>query len=241
MTRNLKALGLALVAAFALSAIAASAASAQQAYLTSDGPVTLIGEEVGEENENRLTSFGNFTQCPGSTYTGHAVDVTPHESLPPHSTAVTITPHYVNCEATGLGFPTTVNMNGCDYVFDLGETTESPDDTYGILSTVDCPENSHIVVTSSIFGSHCTVTITEDPNGYEGLDVTDNTDGTVTVSGTIEGIEAHRKGGFGCSEETTNTGELHQNVLVEGQNEEGGPTTLHLSELGDETIVPPEG
>lgn len=51
MIRNLKALGLALVAAFAMSAVTTSVASAQQGTLTSDGPVTLKTNELGIAGE----------------------------------------------------------------------------------------------------------------------------------------------------------------------------------------------
>lgn len=68
--RNLKALGLAAVAVLAFSAVAASAASAQQGKLTSDGPVTLTGEDTGV---NFFKAFGSEVRCPDSKYTGHTV------------------------------------------------------------------------------------------------------------------------------------------------------------------------
>jgi hypothetical protein len=58
MTSKLKTLGLALVAAFAIGAVAASAASAQNGIFTSDGPATLIGTQTGTEFENLITVFG---------------------------------------------------------------------------------------------------------------------------------------------------------------------------------------
>ncbi len=68
MIRNLKALGLTLAAVFAMSAIAASAASAQQGTLTSDGPVTLYGTETGPAGSNAITmeSENSNAQAPST-------------------------------------------------------------------------------------------------------------------------------------------------------------------------------
>jgi hypothetical protein len=60
---RLKTLGLALVAVFALSAVAASAASAQQGKLTSDGPVTLTITETGVE-QNFFEMFTSKSPAP---------------------------------------------------------------------------------------------------------------------------------------------------------------------------------
>lgn len=239
MTRNLKMLGLALVAAFAMSAVAASAASAEneeQAYLTSDGPVTLTAEEVGAASENRLTSFGSFTSCAGSEYTGHKYDETPHVLMPKHTTTVTVTPHYVNCKSTALGLATTVIMNECDYVFHLGKTVNRIENTYDVTATVVCPRDNHIEVTVNVFGSHCTTTIEENEEGYKGLHVTDNTDGTIQVNGTATGIRAHREGP-GCpgGTETTEEGELHQRIEVTGDNNVGEHTEIGISEEKETT------
>jgi hypothetical protein len=175
MTRNFKILGLALMAIFALGAVAASVASAQtQGKLTSTGPVTLTGTETGEKL-NALTAFGGTVECPGSTYTGHLV--TTHKQteenpkkitlehknagigvdmLPSGSTTATLTPHYKETNAEGkpncsgpLGTKATVDMNGCDYVVHIllttGDQTKGP--TYGANFDVVCPEKKEITVT----------------------------------------------------------------------------------------------
>ena len=91
MTRILKALGLALVAVFALSAVAASTASAQQGTLTSDGPVTLTATETGV-GQNWFEAFAAKIECPGSTFTGHKVATTPHTPISSGATEATLTP-----------------------------------------------------------------------------------------------------------------------------------------------------
>jgi len=112
MIRNLKALGLALAAVFAMSAMAASASSAS--VPTSDGPVTLTGIETGSET-NYVEALGIKIKCPGSTYKGEAVG---GGDLASGTTTATMKPTYVNC--TTAGFPTTIDLNGCDFVLHLG-------------------------------------------------------------------------------------------------------------------------
>jgi hypothetical protein len=199
MIRNLKFLGLALVAVFAFSAMAASAASAQNGIITSDGPFTLSGvNRAGSaESENALTAFGQEVNCPNATYTGHKVNVTPHEKIANNSSAATITPTYGTCKIGGT-IKATVDMNGCDYVFHLGATT-GVTDQYKVTATVVCPTGKHIVLTlftNSTFhannSSFCHITITEAAS-YDGLTVTDNTNNTFTVGGEIKNISADKE------------------------------------------------
>lgn len=242
MTRKLKTLGLALMAVFAFGAVSASAASAQNGVLTSDGPVTLVGDETGELGANSLTAFGQNTRCPASTYTGHGVLTeedtekgAEHDYISSGAGSVTITPHYAECTTSSafgrLG--TTVDMNGCDYEFHLGETVAGQTGTYEIKATVICPKDEHIQLT--VFtGSHentpiCTSTITEDPAGYDGLHARDTGNNKIDIVGTIEGVVSHRTGGFGCSDATEQNGVLHQDIVVEGRNASGETTEISLS------------
>ena len=121
MTRNLKALGLALVAIFAMSAMVASAASAQQGVLTSDGEFFLEGTELAEGNELIYKGLP-AAKCPQSHFHGGVVGTTPHDDLPASgATEFTVVPTYTNCKV-GV-FPATVKMTTCDFEFALGETT----------------------------------------------------------------------------------------------------------------------
>jgi hypothetical protein len=252
MIRNLKTLGLALVAVFALSAVAASAASAQQGKFTSDGPVTLTGTE-NAAGPNAFTAFGLKVECPGSTYTGHKYNQTPHVFIPNNnSTTATITPHYkqvaangdANCRATPGNFPVTVHMNGCDYVIHLGVTTEPPN-TYGVLYDIVCPPNQEITLTAWTTDTlhttgdapFCVIHIPPQVN-LAGGHVRDTTDGTLDLNGTVTGITATRTNNTGaadthtvlCPEATTHTASLQINVTVKGHNEGGGATSIGISE-----------
>ncbi|MEX2081372.1 MAG: hypothetical protein WEC33_07120 [Dehalococcoidia bacterium] len=236
MIRNLKALGLAMAAAFAFSAIAASGASAQQGVLTSDGPVTLTATE-NKEGLNALTSFEGKTECPGSTYTGHKFDVTPHELIPNQATTATLTPHYkqadcISEDAGGTVRSSTVHMNGCDYVFHLGETTGG-EHTYGVTADVVCPKDKHIQVTVHTDQEHgpftrvCTVTVGPQ-TGLKGAHVTtDTANHDLDIKGTFTDIAVTKSGLCGHAEEAK--GEFHIDATVTGHNAEGKATGITVT------------
>lgn len=243
MIRNLKALGIAVVAVLALGAVAASYASAQQGTLISDGPVTLTGTNIAG-GTNALSAFGLKTECPEVLYKGHKVNSTT-ELIPSGSTQTTITPEYKVCKTPVplIGtFPTTVDMNSCDYTFDLKETTGGVAGTYGVTATLHCKTaGDHIKITIFTSGQphttanhFCTITITEKTD-YIGLHATDEGKGDLRVHGTLEGITAHKEtnswdsNAFLCSKQTTETAKLEIDVTVTGDNAEKKPTTISLS------------
>jgi hypothetical protein len=243
MIRNLKILGLALVAVFALAAVLASAASAQVGTLTSTGPVTLIGVNTGPATENQWAAFGATTQCPNAVYTGHKYNVTPHTFIPNDVSTFTVTPHYGVCtdKIGASSFPMTIDMNGCDFVVHLEGTTPGVD-TYTVKTTIEgCPVGKHITIT--IFASaakhtsnepFCHMTVTENAAGYLGLHATDTTTGRIDIAGTATGMTMDKESPTGsilCPKETTNTGTLALGITVEGRNEVGSTTTIALSHL----------
>jgi uncharacterized cupredoxin-like copper-binding protein len=258
MIRNLKALGLAMMALFALGAVIASAASAQQGVLTSDGPVTLTFTETGAQTANRMTAFGAYVQCPGSTYTGHEVisqhDTETelgleHEPLPETSTTATLTPHYKEVNGEGkpnctgpFGWTMTIHMNGCDYVMHLGNTVE--EDTYDVTFDVVCPSGNEITWTiwrggtSHATNPFCVIHIPPQ-EGLEGahLTDTDTNDGHVEVNGTLEGTEMTRTTQTGphhsallCGNTTTQTAKFDIDITIAGHNEAGGDTDIKLTD-----------
>jgi hypothetical protein len=238
MNHNFKTLGLALLTAFALSAVAAAAASAQQGLLTSDGPVTLRTEETGGAGSNVWTMFGQRTECPGSTPVGHKFNVTPHSFIPSGSTTITLTPNYKNC-ISPFGFLVTMDMNGCDYVAHIGQTTASVD-TYGVVFDIVCAAGQEI--TKTIFtnaAAHAAGTpfciIHIPPQiGLAGAHVTDTTNGHIDITGTVQGIKATRTASAThpllCPHSTTETASMDIDVTVRGLNEVGAPTSIGISE-----------
>jgi hypothetical protein len=193
MIRNYGALGLLLAAGLAVSATVVPAASAQQGKLTSDGPVTLIGAQREGAKPNAATLTIGTTECSTISYTGHRYNATPHERIASGASTFTVTPHYAKCTSP---FPMTWDMNGCDYVFHIGQTA-SGEHTYGISADLVCPVAAHVQVT--VFNeSHtlriCTITMPPQ-SGVTGLHIATetNTDslklvGTLSFQGEQSGL-----------------------------------------------------
>jgi hypothetical protein len=233
MIRNLKALGLAIVAVFAFGAVAASAASAQQAYLTGDGPLSEFhGSQIGPASANRLTALGTFTHC--GTVTGEG---TLEGGSTEHATTGAVVPTFANCTSTILGVATDINMNGCYFILHLQETTASPADTYGILATLHCEGTNRPSVTITT-NPDCTMTFDENAAGYPGLDVVDTTNGELDVKGTATGITLSASAGCPGGAGTGKSASLDMEATITGVNEAGEPTNIGISELGESTSTP---
>jgi len=235
MIRNLKTMGLALVALFVFSALAASAASAQNGRLTSDGPVTLDMTEIAGQL-NAFTKFGGSFQCPGSTLTGHRYNVTPHELIPSGSEIYTLTPDYnqPNCVAIegGTTHKATMTMNGCDYVLHVGATTGQAD-TYSTTLDIVCPAGQSIIDDVYFSATNenlkvCETTIGPQ-NGLAGATIKDTTTGDLELHGTYTGLSESKSGVCGAG--NTTTGEFHVNLTVNGTSSGGAATQVGLSHI----------
>jgi hypothetical protein len=239
--RNLKALGLALVAVVALSAMAASTASAQtNGMLTSDSsPVWIHGED--EPNTTTpLTAFGGTTECAVATYSGGKINGTTggtpkhHEGLVTPASSFTLTPKYSGCLASGV-LPETITMNGCDYVIHIGPTVGASNDLYSVTADLVCPENQEVTI--DIFGDAghtvpvCTIHIPPQA-GLTGGTLTDEpTSDHITLGGTIGGITMTKtKGAAGVCDnhEHTSTGALDLAVTLAGKSAATNGSTVGL-------------
>ena len=243
MIRNLKVIGIMLAALFALSAGAASTASAQQGTITSTGPVVVTGTETGAAGSNAWTMFGLKIECPGSTYSGGLNNTTPHQGLPSGSTTVTISPHYADephgCLVTPGNFRLTVDMNGCDYLIHVGITTGGVAGTYGFNTDVVCPagqEISRTIFTNTAdltAGKVMCVQHVPPQVGLTGGHVTQTTGGHLGLTGPIKGIKmtetASPTHGLLCPKKETTSAEFDIDVTVAGETVGGVPTALTLS------------
>lgn len=232
MTYSPKALILALTFALALSAIVSTTASAQ-ALFTSDGPFTLKGTETGAEKSNALTAFGFRTECPGSTFTGHRYNTTPHSLIFSGETTATLTPHYVNCKSSvgGLGFPTTIDMNGCDYVAHLGAV-------FSVDIDIVCPAGKEITVTmwtTSVNHSSATTPMCilhVKPQITLSTLVRTNTANDIGISGTLKNVLVQKTStthSLLCPSASTAAGEFDIDVTVKGFNAEGSETAISIT------------
>lgn len=245
MIRNLKTLGLALMAVFALGAVAASAASAQGVLTSESGKaVTLKGTETGSLLANSLTGPLGSVTCKGSSYTGHEVNSTTNR-VPNKSSTATITPKYNQSECKAhipvLGTrPATVTMNGCDYVFHIGGTTEG---TYGVTADVVCPENNVIEVeiykpeTAHVEANLlCRIEVGDEfekkpvNQKIAGAHLT-NQDAAVddiNLTGSFQNIHTTNSGSL-CGTGTSQTADLDVDVTITGEDE-AGPTGISISD-----------
>ena len=106
MTRNLKALGLALVAVFAMSALAAGSASAAEFH--SEGENTTV--KASQVTTHVFKTTAGEVTCAKATFEGNQAAKT--------ASSITVNASYTECHINFFGtkVSATVNMNGCDYV-----------------------------------------------------------------------------------------------------------------------------
>jgi hypothetical protein len=246
MSTKLKIIGLTLTA-FIVMGVAAPVSMAQQGVFTSTGPVTLLGAETGE-SANRITAFGAFFECPGSTYTTHKVATTPHVLVPISATSATM--RGIPKEITGSGAPNckgslgtsaTIDMNGCDYVITLGQTTGGVPGTYGMKLHLVCPAGKEITITVWLSeAAH-----TSEPNTPKcilhlppqnertGPHFSDTGNGSLDLTGTVTSVTVKQtRNSILCPSGThTSGGSIHFDVNFTGRNETGSATPVSVSDV----------
>lgn len=205
MIRNLKVLGLALTAVFALSAVLASAASAE---FTSESPQTELTATALEEQV--FTGAGAEVTC---------TEVSVHGTIGEVQKEVTVEPTYGG-HCTVNGFPAKVDTNECHYLFTTIEEV-------GVH--ILCPEGKQIEVTAEILGSFrkCldihAQTPTEPVVHYRNKTnpITEKMD--VEIESTVHGITYERTGL--CQGEVNEANDAHYigRVTVTGDDSEGNP------------------
>ncbi len=187
MTSKLKALGLALVAVFAMSALVASAAQAVPQVTSQSSPLRLEG--TGGGSTEALTSFGSTVSCTTIHYKS-SLTATP-------SSTITLEMSYEGCTGFG-GLLITVTMNGCTYVFHLTEKVAAGH--YRAHVDIVCPAGKEIEI--HVYGSAaahtagtalCTVKIPPQ-NNLTTVDIRTTTTagqnfGDIDVFGTISNIK----------------------------------------------------
>jgi hypothetical protein len=179
MNRNLKVLGLALVAILAMSAMVASAASAAS-FTSSQATTTIKGEQV---TANTFTVNGQSVTCGITKFHGHTSAT--------QVASVTVTPTYTECKAFGFleakvtGFGHYGEANKCDYVL---YATGKAD--------LVCPAGTDI----TIDGGTCVVHIKPQTNLGTITYTTGTREGVhdLTLDINLTGIHAVTTGGFLC-------------------------------------------
>jgi hypothetical protein len=220
MIRNLKVLGLALVAMLSMSAMVASAAHALP-ELTAAEAGSAVGEEVGK---HEFTVGSRAIQCEEVNFTGPSTTTA--------QTTLTIVPDYKKCKTTpvfGITLFVTVTMNGCDYLF---HATGKDGANYTASVDIVCPAGklieAHIYSNAAHTNESCTVTI--GPQTGKTTNTITNTAGTpndltvhhdVVVNVTIHGSAIVCGSGTTATYEGTST--------LKALNKAGTPVGLTAS------------
>jgi len=200
MVYKFKALGLALVAVFAISAFVVSAASATGFTATNGNyPVHFSGSQPGSD-AHLLSIDGHGVACVVAEFSGTLTAV---------STTATVTPTYDSCSMLPIG--ATITMNGCDYLFHLPAS--------GGNATVDlvCPGGKDVTIDAS----SCVIHIP--PFTGKGHVNMSNNGAHIDADPTVSGITANLTDGFLCPFEgnthTTNGTLTGGAVTLEGEGE----------------------
>lgn len=200
MLRNLKTLGLALLAVLAIGSVATSAASATPQLHSESEHTILTGKQI---TANELQFDVGVLKCGIANFAGTIAAST--------VTTVTLTPKFENCL---LGEEEAeFTHNGCNFTFHIGQDTEHLTGTVGI----ECPDEEVI----EIDAPECTVTIP--PQGpLQGVTFTNEgaeTTRSVIFDIKINGFDYEEHGPLCANEtETTNNGGYAGQVTVTGEN-----------------------
>jgi len=250
MTRNLRIIGLALLATvIAVSALAANGAFAEEeegeeagdvpGTLVADKgyPATLDGTDSGATS-GIFTLFSMSIQCPDSSYSGEITGEEPSFTLiPAYSTKCNEGAHKA-----------TVIPNGCGYQFTFRKTTVNKKneyvDNYFLTSSVVCPPNKDIEI--KIYEAsdnedtvRCEITIKEQKGLTQFAKLQNELSGTTTTGSfllekQIENINA-TKTGVGCGGASeTKTGKYDLGITVKGTTDTGAENKLTATEKKEE-------
>jgi hypothetical protein len=234
MTRKLKALGLALVAVFAMSAFSAAAAQAEKgAVLTAEKyPAKFDGTQTTPVIMNR---GGRQTTCAGATVT---------TEIKSPATTGSAAPVFENCHTTILGtkMPITVTMNGCELVLHATADFAGGAHKYTAIADLVCPEGklmeTHVYANSTKHLENVSICTYKTPpqSGFKGVEVTNKpaAEGTkdhIEVHINISGITTLRTSGSAltCGAEHDSNTSLTGSILVQGTTEAGEPNGLTVS------------
>jgi hypothetical protein len=216
MIRNFKALGLAFVAIFALSALVASAAQAGEFMIN---PETAKIKASGGTQTFKTTS-GNVVCGEAS---GEATEFNANEV-----TGINIKYNNVGSTTCNGPFGTspTIKTEGCHYKFKPGETEAgNPDMTTGTVELSSCTAGSIVVSAPG-----CTIKV---PNGqtFTGItykNTTEQSPDDVDVTATVANIHYSHEG-FLCGSGSAETGTYEGEITVRAFNSAGTQVSLTVT------------
>ncbi len=175
MIRNLKALGLALVAVLAMGAVVGSATASAASFHSEKETTILTGTSVG----NHVFSSGSLAvTCTHATFKGTSKGTGSAGNFT--TSTLTLHPTYEGCSDNVFGGTDTVDTTGCNYVFNA--TTNG---TGHLPSNIECTAGYSIKVTAP----GCTLSFGEQ-NTTGGVKNTNESSGTTRDSKTVATVTA---------------------------------------------------
>lgn len=204
MFHSIKVLGLGLLAALSLSALAAPAATANPKFHSEFAGIFLTGAQTGIVANVLTTDLGEM-KCKDVKFTGSQAAMT--------TTTMTLTPNYQECKIAGQN--AVVTLNGCRYTFHLEEQEEPIEARMGI----ECPLGEQIEIDTA----ECTTTIPpQEP--LKTVTFTNEGEGTTrSIIADLNVSEIHYiEHGAGCAsqKETTENGTYTGVITVKGEDSE---------------------
>lgn len=217
MSIKLKALGLGLLAAMAMSAVAAINASATiSGHFTQPAANTKItGEEtLGTAHRVKFSVDGGTPiECTKAHYEGTPVAELTFQRL-------LATPTYSECGTEGSGtHNVTVHHLGCEFEF-YSRTTGTGHATTGLV----CPAG-----VNGLLVTHPNCTMRMPPQTLSGITystITVNNKHAITLEATVSGITAHYEAGICIFLGTTHTGTMNGSATVRGLNASNEPVDI---------------
>lgn len=206
MTRTLRTIGIAVAAVFAMSAVGASAASANPFFHTEFAGTTLTGGQTGLVANVLKTDLGEM-KCKVVQFGGSQAAQT--------TTTMTLNPKYEECKIGMVN--ATVTLNGCAYTFHLEEQAEPVEARMGI----ECPFAGGKI---EIHAGECTITV---PAQEPRKTVTFTNEGEATTRSVVADLNVsgihYIEHGAGCASETVTTenGTYTGVITVKGEDSEG--------------------
>ena len=242
MNRKLRALGLALFAAFAMSAVAAQGASAvtHDFHSSSESGTTYLTAEHDEgaanteqvfwDNENGADTI-NCTEVAvrNASITEDEDPENPGQTV----NSVTAEPVYGNEELKCKAHQgeTEVNArittNGCKYTFH-GETTEDVTGNQSAPVNLTCPPEKEITIDVTVFGFVCTHIPPQELEGAVYKNEPTEPE-TLTIEAKIHGIHSTTTENSACNEGTNTNGKYEGNVTVKGFEDEAHEKPVNIT------------
>ena len=225
MSLKLKALGLGLLAAMAVSAIAvvnASATAGGHFVSTGNTHAHILGfAGPGSPHNLHLVNHGLAGEigCKTQSYTATTTTET--------TTSITVTPSYAECETTVNGPAVTVTMNGCTYTFTVAPITTPENHSNPPTSTNQVEQTAHLLCppekTIEIHHPNCTIEVhAQTINGGLTYTTVTTAQGIHEVTMDVNVVFVQTRHGL-CQfiAPTTGNGTLKGSVTVKGFNTEG--------------------